>query len=120
MQRKNKSSLQLQAWRHSLRLGATVVMVITMLMGFQTSASASFSTNLTGGIAPDGPGALSYFDLARKDCLGTAFNTTSKVWFTLADGVLSDVYYPTVDNTNVKTLQYIGCYATLLMPVVVC
>ncbi len=107
MQRKNKSSLQLQAWRHSLRLGATVVMVITMLMGFQTSASASFSTNLTGGIAPDGPGTLSYFDLARKDCLGTAFNTTSKVWFTLADGVLSDVYYPTVDNTNVKTLQYI-------------
>ncbi len=57
--------------------------------------------------APDGPGALSHFDLARKDCLGTARNTTSKVWFTLADGVLSDVYYPTVDNTNVETLQYV-------------
>src|SRR4051795_9752143 len=25
-------------------------------------------------------GALSHFDLARKDCLGTARNTTSKVW----------------------------------------
>ena len=34
-------------------------------------------------------------------------NTTSKVWFTVANGVLSDVYYPTVDNTNVETLQYI-------------
>ena len=53
------------------------------------------------------PGALSHFDLARKDCLGTARNTTSKVWYTVADGVLSDVYYPTVDNTNVETLQYI-------------
>jgi glucoamylase len=57
--------------------------------------------------APGGPGALSHFDLARKDCLGTARNTSSKVWYTLANGVLSDVYYPTVDNTNVETLQYV-------------
>lgn len=57
--------------------------------------------------APGGPGALSHFDLARKDCLGTARNRTSKVWYTIANGVLSDVYYPTVDNTNVETLQYI-------------
>ena len=26
----------------------------------------------------------------------------SKVWFTVADGVLSDVYEPTIDNTNVE------------------
>ncbi len=58
-------------------------------------------------LAPDGPGALSHFDLARKDCLGTARNTTSKVWYTVASGMLSDVYYPTVDNTNIETLQYI-------------
>ncbi len=57
--------------------------------------------------APGGPGAPSHFDLARKDCLGTARNTTSKVWYTVAGGVLSDVYYPTVDNTNLETLQYI-------------
>jgi glucoamylase len=107
MQRSNKGNLQMQVWRHSLRLGAAVAMVITMLMGFQASALASSAANLTGGIAPDGPGTLSYFDLARKDCLGTTFNTSSKVWFTLAGGVLSDVYYPTIDNTNVKTLQYI-------------
>ena len=55
----------------------------------------------------DGPGALSHFDLARKDCVGTARNTTSKVWFTVANGVLSDVYFPTNDNTNVETLQYL-------------
>lgn len=57
--------------------------------------------------APGGPGAMSHFGLARKDCVGTARNTTSKVWFTVAGGVLSDVYYPTIDNTNVETLQYI-------------
>src|SRR5262245_11049582 len=54
-----------------------------------------------------GPGVVSHFGLARKDCVGTARNTTSKVWFTVADGVLSDVYAPTIDNTNVETLQFI-------------
>jgi glucoamylase len=53
------------------------------------------------------PGAASFFDLARKDCVGTARITTSKVWFTVADGVLSDVYEPTIDNTNVKSVQYV-------------
>src|SRR5450432_200123 len=57
--------------------------------------------------APGGPGALSHFDLARKDCLGTARNTTSKVWYTVADGVLSVVYAPTIDTTNVETMQYV-------------
>ena len=57
--------------------------------------------------APISHGDLSHFDLARKDCLGTARNTTSKVWYTVANGVLSDTYYPTVDNTNVETLQYV-------------
>ena len=59
------------------------------------------------GAAADGPGALSHFDLARKDCVGTARNRRSKVWFTVADGVLSDVYFPTNDTTNNETLQYI-------------
>jgi len=59
------------------------------------------------GAAPGAPGSLSRFDLARKDCVGTARNTGSKVWFTVADGVLSDVYEPTIDNTNVHTLQYV-------------
>ena len=29
------------------------------------------------------------------------------MWFTVADGVLSDVYSPTSDNTNLDTLQYL-------------
>jgi glucoamylase len=57
--------------------------------------------------APGGPGVTSYFDTGRKDCLGTARNSRSKVWYTVADGVLSDVYEPTIDNTNVGTLQYV-------------
>ena len=66
----------------------------------------STSHVLTVSVA-NAAGTESHFDLARKDCLGTARNSTSKVWYTIANGVLSDVYYPTVDNTNVETLQYV-------------
>src|SRR6185312_15644947 len=45
-------------------------------------------------VAPGAPGAPSYFDLARKDCVGTAAGPGSKVWYTVAGGVLSDVYEP--------------------------
>src|SRR3954471_6356612 len=65
------------------------------------------ATHVLTVTAPISHGDLSHFDLARKDCLGTARNTTPKVWYTVANGVLSDTYYPTVDNTNVETLQYI-------------
>jgi glucoamylase len=71
-----------------------------------TSGTAS-APPAAGRTAPGAPGVLSRFDLARKDCVGTAVNTTSKVWYTVADGVLSDVYSPTVDNTNVETMQYV-------------
>ncbi len=93
-------------WRRTITVRVIPLAILFSLLvslSFHTAAFAASSQM----VAPDGPGALSYFDLARKDCLGTARNTTSKVWFTLADGVLSDVYYPTIDNTNVKTLQYI-------------
>jgi glucan 1,4-alpha-glucosidase len=87
----------------SVAAAAAVAALAAVLGGAATAGVAAVPT----GSAPDAPGALSHFDLARKDCLGTARNSTSKVWYTVADGVLSDVYYPTIDNTNVETLQYV-------------
>ena len=80
------------------------VLAISGLGALPAAASASSAVPTT---APSGPGALSHFDLARKDCLGTARNTTSKIWYTVADGVLSDVYAPTIDTTNVETMQFL-------------
>ena len=79
---------------------AVTVVVGALCAGVMTSSAAAST-------APGAPGAQSYFDLARKDCVGTARNTTSRVWFTVADGVLSDTYWPNVDATNVHTLQYV-------------
>ncbi len=72
-----------------------------------TGLAAPTSAGAATAPAVGAPGVVSHFDLARKDCLGTARNTSSKVWFTVAGGVLSDTYYPTIDNTNVETLQYV-------------
>ncbi len=87
----------------SLLVFSLLVSMFAPQLAYANGAATFAPTSL----ATDGPGNTSYFDLARKDCLGTAQNKTSKVWFTLANGVLSDVYYPTIDNTNVNTLQYI-------------
>jgi glucan 1,4-alpha-glucosidase len=93
-------------WRTTF---AFVLVLLTLIFSFVFSLTPHVLAAAAepAGTAPDGPGALSHFDLSRKDCLGTAQNTTSKVWFTVANGVLSDVYYPTADNTNVETLQYV-------------
>ena len=72
-----------------------------------TAPAATAAPGGTAATAPGAPGAPSYFDLARKDCLGTAAGQGSKVWYTVAGGVLSDVYEPTIDNTDVSTLQYV-------------
>jgi glucoamylase len=90
-------------------LASLAVALCTLLFA---AAVAGPAAAVTGAAQPDvtapgGPGTMSYFDLARKDCVGTARDTTSKVWYTVAGGVLSDVYEPTIDNTNVETLQYI-------------
>src|SRR5215831_14807815 len=93
-------------WRTTIPIFFILLALLLSMVFAVASHLSSFAASSTGS-APDGPGALSHFDLARKDCLGTARNTTSKVWFTIANGVLSDVYYPTIDNTNVETLQYV-------------
>ena len=72
-----------------------------------TSGAKPAPAAMASGSAPGGPGTTAYMDVARKDCFGTARDTRSKVWFTVADGVLSDVFSPTIENSNVNTVQYI-------------
>ena len=96
--------------RRLRRLVPAVAALGTLCLAVAAAApagAASTAVAQPAAAAPGAPGAMSYFDLARKDCVGTARNTGSKVWYTVAGGVLSDVYEPTIDNTNVATLQYI-------------
>jgi glucan 1,4-alpha-glucosidase len=89
------------------RLSAAGLLALTLAAGAGAGLASAAPPAPPPTPAPGGPGALSHFDVARKDCLGTARNTTSKIWYTIADGVLSDVYAPTIDTTNVETMQYV-------------
>jgi glucoamylase len=44
---------------------------------------------------------------AGKQGVGTSASLNSKVWFTLAQGVMTEVYYPDVTVANVHLLQFI-------------
>jgi glucoamylase len=75
-----------------------------LLIGANLSPSSAQTTNA----APPGlPGADAHWLSAAKNGFGTSNTTRSKVWFTLTDGVLSEVYYPTLDVPNVQMLQLI-------------
>jgi glucoamylase len=51
-------------------------------------------------------GADAHWPTAAKNGFGTSNTLASKVWFTLADGVMTEVFYPTLDVPNVETLQF--------------
>jgi glucoamylase len=58
-------------------------------------------------LAPGGPGHDAHWLSAAKNGFGTANSVASRVWFTLDDGVMTEVYYPTLDVPNVQMLQLV-------------
>ncbi len=51
------------------------------------------------------PGIEPRWQTARKVGVGTAYSARSRVWFTLSQGILTEVYYPRVDIANTRDLQ---------------
>lgn len=65
------------------------------------------SLSLAQTLAPGGPGKDAQWATAGKQAVGTSASLESKVWFTLAQGVMTEVYYPDVTVANVHILQFI-------------
>ncbi|HBY93307.1 MAG TPA: glucan 1,4-alpha-glucosidase [Chloroflexi bacterium] len=57
--------------------------------------------------APGGPGSAPRWTRGDKDAVGTAYSTSSRVWYTLSRGILNEVYYPTIDRPQIRDLQYL-------------
>ncbi len=53
------------------------------------------------------PGIDPRWTHANKDGVGTAYSTSSNVWFTVWNGVVTEIYHPTVDRPQVRDLQYL-------------
>ncbi|WP_449064474.1 glycoside hydrolase family 15 protein [Planomonospora algeriensis] len=57
--------------------------------------------------APGAPGGGSSWTAGGKQGFGTSVTTESKVWYTLGQGIVNEVYYPRLDVPNVQDLQYV-------------
>lgn len=52
--------------------------------------------------APGAPGLEPRWTSSSKEAVGTAYHTSSRVWFTLSHGILNEVYWPTIDRPNIR------------------
>lgn len=57
--------------------------------------------------APGAPGDPASWTEADKDGFATAESLSSRVWLTLDDGRLTEVYYPDLGTSSVRDLQLI-------------
>jgi glucoamylase len=53
------------------------------------------------------PGIEPRWTHGGKDGVGTAYAASSSVWFTVWNGIVTEVYYPTVDRPQLRDLQYL-------------
>ena len=53
------------------------------------------------------PGIKPRWTQGNKDGVGTAYSGDSRVWFTIFQGVITEVFYPTVDRPQIRDLQYL-------------
>ncbi|MGH9582751.1 MAG: glycoside hydrolase family 15 protein, partial [Bryobacteraceae bacterium] len=53
------------------------------------------------------PGCEPRWTHADKEGIGTALSTGGRVWFTVRGGILTEVYYPTVDRPQMRDLEFL-------------
>ena len=66
-----------------------------------------WATGISEGGAFGAPGAEPRWTPSTKQGIGTAYHTSCQVWFTIADGIVNEVYYPHVDRPNTRDLQFL-------------
>jgi glucoamylase len=70
-------------------------------------AQGAAARSAAHGVAPGAPGAKADWAPADKHGFGTSRTTTSKVWFTLEGGELTEVYFPRLDTPSYRDLQFV-------------
>jgi glucoamylase len=59
------------------------------------------------GNAFGGPGLSPSWSSSAKEAVGTAYSVASRVWFTLADGILTETFFPTIDRPQIRDFQFL-------------
>jgi glucoamylase len=73
----------------------------------RAAASPPASAAPSSSAAPGGPGAAAIWTPADKDGFGTASTVASKVWYTLSDSQLTEVYYPNLGTPSLRNLELV-------------
>src|SRR4051812_38019066 len=79
-------------------LAALVVLIAALAPAAATAHSRT---------APGAPGAKAWWTPADKDGFGTAASLDSKLWHTLEQGELTEVYYPDLGTPSIRDLQLV-------------
>src|SRR5258706_11793772 len=53
------------------------------------------------------PGIPPRWTHGEKDGVGTAYASSSRIWFTIWNGILTEVYYPNIDRPQIRDLQFL-------------
>ena len=56
--------------------------------------------------AKGGPGVQPHWASGAKTLVGTAQTVQSRIWFTVNEGVLGEVYFPDVDQANTRLVRF--------------
>jgi glucoamylase len=86
-----------------------VLFALLAAVALMASLAQPKITRALGGDGP-APGAHDQganWTTGHKQGLGTSTSSSSNVWYTLSQGVLTDVFYPTLDYSNVQDLQLV-------------
>jgi len=70
-------------------------------------SAGSRTSHLAAATANDGPGDAAAWTTGNKLAVGTSADPTSKVWFTVAKGITTEVFYPRLDVPNMQDMQFI-------------
>lgn len=69
--------------------------------------SKSETTDPLSHFAFGQPGLSPSWSTSAKEAVGTAYSVASRVWYTLADGILTETFYPTIDRPQVRDFQFL-------------
>ncbi len=57
--------------------------------------------------AKGGPGEQPHWTSGAKTLVGTAQTTQSRIWYTVNEGVLAEIYFPDVDQANTRVVRFL-------------
>jgi glucoamylase len=78
---------------------ARLLWIVVLVLALPATAAAQ--------TPPGAPGAKATWTEADKDGYGTSTTRASRVWHTLDDGRLTEVFYPNLGTPSVRTLEFI-------------